>query len=739
MKKIVHTTCLLLFCFTVLAQNKMLTVEDAVLKQRTSLAPERLSQLMWIPNSHNFVYVAKRNGKECIVKQNADTQKRDTIFTIEDFKTVFASAGTETKMPERFPFFTWIDEQTFRFFYNNGWYTINTESRVVKTLNKVHQSGEEASFEPNTSLAAFVMQNNVYLYDKDLWKKMKDLPTSVDGDMAHKDFMVTNDGSYAIINGKSVHRNEFGINKGLFWSTTGKRLAYYKLNELMVTDYPMFKLSTDTNNNKPGRTETIKYPMAGNTSHHAKVYIYDTGKRLSYMVETGTPDEQYLTNVSWSPDDEYLFIAIVNRDQNEMKLNKYDGRTGKFIKTLITETSSKYVEPEHGPVFPLNIKEFIWFSERDGFNHLYLMDHNGKVIRMLSKGKADVTELLGFNQAKTIVYYMQASEDGLERQLFSAEIATGKITQITRNKGVHTASVSSDGMFVLDSYSSTTMPRRTTLMKSDGAEITILQQAQNPLMDYKACGIRLFNLIADDNKTSLNCRMFYPPDFDSTRKYPVVVYVYGGPHAQMITNSWLGGADMWLYYMAQQGFVVFTMDNRGSSFRGMEFEQATHRNFGTVERNDQLKGVEFLKKQSYVDASRMGVFGWSFGGFMSTGLMSRSDVFKAGVAGGPVIDWRMYEIMYTERYMDSPQQNPQGYEDADLTNYVKNIKGKLLLIHGTEDDVVVWQHTLTYLKKCVDEGVQVDYFVYPGHKHNVTGKDRVHLMQKVANYFKDNL
>jgi dipeptidyl-peptidase-4 len=233
--------------------------------------------------------------------------------------------------------------------------------------------------------------------------------------------------------------------------------------------------------------------------------------------------------------------------------------------------------------------------------------------------------------------------------------------------------------------------------------------------------------------------MFFPPQFDSTQKYPVLVYLYGGPRVQMVTNSWLGGTDMWLYYMAQQGYIVFTLDNRGSAYRGIDFEQATFRKLGTVEREDQQEGVSFLKKQRYVNSSRMGIFGWSFGGFMSIGMMTRTNEFKAGVAGGPVIDWNLYEIMYTERYMDKPQQNPEGYKDADLTNYVKNLKGKLMLIHGTDDDVVLWQHSLTYLKKCVDEGVQVDYFVYPEHKHNVLGKDRVHLMQKVTDYFKQNL
>jgi dipeptidyl-peptidase-4 len=234
--------------------------------------------------------------------------------------------------------------------------------------------------------------------------------------------------------------------------------------------------------------------------------------------------------------------------------------------------------------------------------------------------------------------------------------------------------------------------------------------------------------------------MIYPAAFDSTKKYPVLVYVYGGPHAQMITNSWLGGADLWLYYMAQQGYIVFTMDNRGSMNRGLEFENATFRDLGKVEMEDQLAGVSYLKKLKYVDGARMGVYGWSFGGFMTTSLMTRTpDVFKLGVAGGPVIDWRMYEIMYTERYMDMPQNNAKGYHDADLTNYAKDLKGKLLLIHGTNDNVVLWQHTLTYLKKCVDEGVLIDYFVYPGHEHNVLGPDRVHLMRKISQYFKENL
>jgi dipeptidyl-peptidase-4 len=350
-----------------------------------------------------------------------------------------------------------------------------------------------------------------------------------------------------------------------------------------------------------------------------------------------------------------------------------------------------------------------------------------------------VTEFLGFNKAGTKAYYMTAPNNGLDRQFCSVEIETGKVVNLTKAKGVHQIAMSDDGSYFIDTYSSTTTPRRVTLMKENGEEVALMINALNPIRDYKTCGLRLFNIPSTDGSTTLNCRMFYPPNFDSTQKYPVLVYLYGGPHAQMITNSWLGGADMWLYYMAQQGYVVFTLDNRGSDNRGEVFEQATFRKFGTVEREDQLAGVNFLKKQKYVNEKRMGVFGWSFGGFMSIGMMTRTDAFKVAVAGGPVIDWSMYEIMYTERYMDKPQDNPEGYNDANLLNYVKNLKGKMMIIHGTEDDVVLWQQSLLYVKKCVDENVQVDYMVYPEHKHNVIGKDRVHLMQKVADYFKQNL
>ena len=729
---------LFLFPFIVYAQNKSLTVEDAVVKSKTTLAPERLLQLQFIPGSHKFSWVSKKGGREVIVVKSADDLSTDSVIAFSEFKEIMNGTGVDVDMPDRFPAITWVNTESFRFIYANIIMSYNIKSKRMEVINRMPKEAENGEFDTATKKLAFNMGENVWAFKQNNYNEMYKAPASPpnpDGTAKSKEFIITMDGMYGLSNGKAVHRNEFGINKGMFWSSKGTRLAYYKLYEGMVTDYPVLDIE-----HKPAVPQNIKYPMAGATSHIARVSVYDFNRKMSYPIITGTPDEQYITNIAFSPNEEDMYIAILNREQNEMKLNKYDATTGAFIKTFFIEQSTKYVEPEHPVTFVKNSpRYFIWQSQRDGHNQLYLYEQNGRFVRQLTKGDFEVTELMGFNESGTKAFFMATAKDGIERQCYSVEIETAKVTAITKNPGVHSVAFSDDGKYFLDTYSNISTPRKTILMDNEGLEKSVVLHAQNPLIDYKSCGIKLFQIPAADKITKLNCRMFYPPSFDSTKKYPVLVYLYGGPHAQMVTNSWLGGGDMWLYYMAQQGYIVFTLDNRGSDNRGMDFEQATFRDLGKVEREDQLEGVNYLKKQKYVDGNRMGVYGWSFGGFMSIGMMTRSDAFKVGVAGGPVIDWSMYEIMYTERYMDTPQENPDGYKEANLTNYVKNLKGKLLIIHGTSDDVVLWQQSLTYVKKCVDENVQVDYFVYPEHKHNVIGKDRVHLMQKITDYFKQNL
>jgi dipeptidyl-peptidase-4 len=388
---------------------------------------------------------------------------------------------------------------------------------------------------------------------------------------------------------------------------------------------------------------------------------------------------------------------------------------------------------------PNHADQFIWQSERDGYNHLYLYSTNGNLLKQLTKGNWTVTNFMGFDEKGTKAFYTSTAESPITRNLYSVEFKKGNSTKITLGEGTHTGMLSGNGNYIIDNFQSITVPREIAIYTTKGKKIQVIKQSENPLKDYKTGELSIFKLknsTADD----LYCRMFKPIDFDSTKKYPVIVYVYGGPNVQLINNTWNGGGDLWFQYMAERGFVIFTLDSRGSENRGQAFEQATFQNLGKVEMQDQMVGINYLKSLKFIDEKRMGLMGWSYGGFMTTSIMTHyPDVFKAAVAGDPVIDWSYYEIMYTERYMDTPQTNPIGYKETNVINYVDSLKGKLLLIHGTSDDIVVWQHSLLFLKACVDKGKQVDYFVYPGHDHNVLGKDRVHLFNKITDYFIENL
>ena len=417
-----------------------------------------------------------------------------------------------------------------------------------------------------------------------------------------------------------------------------------------------------------------------------------------------------------------------------MKLNEYNATTGAFVKTLFEEKNDKYVEPQHELTFvPGKQNEFIWWSQRDGYMHLYLYNTDGKLIRQLTKGNWVVNELISITNDK--LFFTSSKKSPLEKQFSVVQLKNAQIKDLTNASGTHTVSMNHDGTYFYDLYSNDTIPRIAYLGNVLSGKSDTLLKAKNTLVDYNRPIVNAISLKAADG-TLLYGKIILPTDFDSSKRYPVIVYLYNGPHIQIIKNSFPSSGNLWYEYMAQKGYIVFTMDGRGSSNRGLQFEQAVYRKLGTVELEDQLQGVAYLKNLSYVDTNKMGIHGWSFGGFMTTSFMLRNPgVFKVGVAGGPVLDWSMYEVMYGERYMDTPQENPEGYSSSKLIDKVKQLKGKLLLIHGTSDDVVVMQHSINAIKKSVEEGVQIDYFVYPNHLHNVRGKDRIHLMQKITDYF----
>lgn len=710
----------LAYAFGVQAQGtKYFTMEDAVMmsekETKKSLRPQSLLQLNWLPGGSKYSYVQLGNTIRLIIT-DVESGRVDSSITLSKLNEA-AKAYNTTYEFKTFPAFEWLDNDNFKVYKGGELLLFNTSAQAFRNLITLSKNAEFLEQDPKSVNFAYVENNNIFIAGPDGVKQ------------------ITTDGGKGILYGQSVHRNEFGITKGLFWSGSGTKLAFYRMDESMVSDYAIYD-----NSQRPAGITNIKYPIAGSKSHHVTVGVYDlkTGK-TTYM-ETGEPKDQYLTNIAWAPEEDFLYMAIVNRGQNQCFVSRYNVENGVLDKILFEERDEKYVEPQHGFLFLSNeTNKFIWQSERDGYNHLYLYNTNGKMIRQLTLGKWVVTNLIGVDPRGEYVYFESTKESPIERHVYRVNIDNGEIKKLTAEAGTHTGLFNTQYTYFLNSFNSLTVPRRVMLKDRKGENLRVLLDAPNPLTDYKLGETSIIPILHDNNV--LYSRVILPPDFDKTKKYPVVVYVYGGPHVQLVTNTWLGGSNLWMQLMAQKGYIVFTVDGRGSANRGHAFESAVHRQLGTLEMSDQMAGISYLKNLPYVDSNRIGVHGWSFGGFMTTSLMTRQPgVYKVGVAGGPVIDWGLYEIMYTERYMDTPEENPEGYKNANLLNYVNSLQDKLLMIHGCDDDVVLWQHSLLYCKTAVDvNNTYLDYFVYPGHKHNVVGKDRVHLMQKITEYIMENL
>lgn len=699
--------------------NRYLSMEEAIMmfdkENNRSLRTQSLNNLQWLPGGGKYAYV--RSGKpQKLIIYDIETSREDSSISL-DVLNASASTFKPGLTFKTFPFFEWTDNDNIRIFKENEYLNFNLPALAFRSILSTPKDAGHMEYEPLKNQVAFIENNNIYINGPDGQKQ------------------ITKDGGKGIVYGQSVHRNEFGIVKGFFWSPDGNKLAFYRMDESMVADYAIYDNSTF-----PASIKPIKYPVAGAKSHHVTVGVYDISTGNTIYLETGEPAEQYLTNLAWGPEADFVYLALVNRGQNQCFVSRYNAENGMLDKILFEERDEKYVEPQHGFMFlPNETNKFIWQSERDGFNHLYLYNTNGKLIRQLTMGKWMVSNLIGVDPRGEFAYFESTKESPLERHIYSVNISNGDLKKLSAEQGTHAAMFNRQFTYFINTLSSTSIPRLITLKNPKGENVKTILEANNPLTEYRLGETSIFPIINEG--TVLYCRMITPPDYDKNKKYPVVVYVYGGPHAQMITNTWLAGSNLWMQLMAQKGYIVFTIDNRGSSNRGHAFESATFRNLGTVEMNDQIAGVSYLKNLPFVDANRIAVHGWSYGGFMTTSLMSRQPgVFKLGVAGGPVINWALYEIMYTERYMDSPSENPEGYKTADLSNYVNSLQDKLLMIHGCDDDVVLWQHSLLYCKSAVDAGnTYLDYFVYPGHKHNVLGKDRVHLMQKITEYIMENL
>ena len=643
------------------------------------------------------------------------TGKKRALFTLDDINGKTDGEKVRTLQRVSFPYpdktLALVQSKTTRMLFD--W------SKCEVVWKQTCEGETETHWNKTSRTSAYVKDNQLWI-------------TNAEG----KTKQLTTDGSREIVYGQAVHRNEFGIEEGIFWAPDGNRFAFYRMDQSMVTDYPQVNTFE-----RVATYEPDKYPMLGMTSHKVTVGIYDcTNGNIQYL-KAGDPTNRYFTNIAWSPDSKTVYMFELNRLQNDCQLVSYDATSGNKLKELYREKSDKYVEPMHPIVFlPWDSKQFVMQSQKDGYNHLYIYNIGTGAIRQLTKGNFVVEDFCGFNTKNKSVIIATNEANPIQRNIYTVDVKTGKRKSLDNGRGCHNASLSKSGQWIVDMYSEPDVPRNYDLVATANAKSLRLLTSKDPWEGYQQPIFESGSIKAADGTTDLYWRMVKPADFDASKKYPTVVYVYGGPHAHNVEASWHWYSRSWETYMAQKGYIVFILDNRGSENRGLEFEQATWHKLGKVEMLDQMKGVDYLKSLPYVDANRLGVHGWSYGGFMTISLMTNyPDVFKVGVAGGPVIDWKWYEVMYGERYMGTPDTNKEGIEACSLIPMAKNLKGKLQIIIGMNDPTVVPQHALSFIDACTEAGTQPDFFVYPGEGHNMMGHKSVHLHERITQYFEDYL
>ena len=643
------------------------------------------------------------------------TGKKRALFTLDDINGKTDGEKVRTLQRVSFPYpdktLALVQSKTTRMLFD--W------SKCEVVWKQTCEGETETHWNKTSRTSAYVKDNQLWI-------------TNAEG----KTKQLTTDGSREIVYGQAVHRNEFGIEEGIFWAPDGNRFAFYRMDQSMVTDYPQVNTFE-----RVATYEPDKYPMLGMTSHKVTVGIYDcTNGNIQYL-KAGDPTNRYFTNIAWSPDSKTVYMFELNRLQNDCQLVSYDATSGNKLKELYREKSDKYVEPMHPIVFlPWDSKQFVMQSQKDGYNHLYIYNIGTGAIRQLTKGNFVVEDFCGFNTKNKSVIIATNEANPIQRNIYTVDVKSGKRKALDNGRGCHNASLSKSGQWIVDMYSEPDVPRNYDLVATANAKSLRLLTSKDPWEGYQQPIFESGSIKAADGTTDLYWRMVKPADFDASKKYPTVVYVYGGPHAHNVEASWHWYSRSWETYMAQKGYIVFILDNRGSENRGLEFEQATWHKLGKVEMLDQMKGVDYLKSLPYVDANRLGVHGWSYGGFMTISLMTNyPDVFKVGVAGGPVIDWRWYEVMYGERYMGTPDTNKEGIEACSLIPMAKNLKGKLQIIIGMNDPTVVPQHALSFIDACTEAGTQPDFFVYPGEGHNMAGHKSVHLHERITQYFEDYL
>ncbi len=710
-----HRTLALLtfFGLTALAsaQAKPQLTLATVVERGPALAAS-LPTILWFPNGHQgTVVLPSKDGGQAMHRMENGTPAKTPWFTAEDVVAVLPI--DTSKAPKRFPPMTWLDQDTLRLQHDHSiWHWDIGAREAARVLSWHDPKGALLEISPTDGHAAVRSDHQLFLHDRT-------------GEKHQLSF----DGSEDMVLGGPAHRSEIGIVKGTFWREDGRFLAFYREDLRPITEYPYQDLHL-----MPPKPRHGRYPMAGQPHSLVRVRVCDTTTYAIAELEADPDADVYWTNITFGPDDT-VYVTIVNRGQDHLELTRFDAKTGKKLATILKEHDREWLEPEHPPRF-LKDGRFLWWSRRSGFRNIYLHEPNGKLIRQVTLGNCDVLSMLHLEADESRLWYQASGDDPRQLHLFSASLTEEDTKQHTQERGSHQVSLSPDATQAHVVHSNLETFPNARVLDTSTLKVQKLPQPTNPLVEFELPKQHFFEVEAEDGSL-LYGHVALPPDLQPGERAPVIHYVYGGPHAQLVKDQWFGGAATWLQGLAGSGYIVCRLDNRGTPNRGIEFEQKIHRHLGTKEVADQLRAIDWLRQQPYVDPSRIGVHGWSFGGYMTLRLMLlHPKVFACGISGAPVTDWSMYETGYGERYMDSPQENPDGYQESSCLPIAGRLQNPLLIVHGSDDRTVMWAHTLKFVDASVREGVQqLEYFPYPQQLHGLRGGYRKHFLEKLARFF----
>ena len=711
------------------ATGKQLTVER--IYSMPTLNGRLTRGLVWTPDGKQLSYFeTKGAGKEAKTElwtMDAAAGERRLLVAADKLESILPADSSKptqaTGLGRRAPAqYQWAPDGAGILFQGPtalAW--LDLKSQAARTLVSGKAAIADPKISPDGKFISFVRDHNVWLVNL------------ADG----KERAITQRGTEEIRKGELdwVYPEELEIKTAYWWSPDSLRIAYLEMDERKVSQYPLVDFSSPS-----GEAELERYPVAGGANPVVRVLVVSVQGGEPRAMDIGAETDIYIPRVNWLNDSKRIAIQRLNREQNTLDLLIADAATGK-TRTVLTESDPNWVNVSDDLYFFKDGKRFLWSSERTGHRHLYLYDLDGKQLAQLTKGEWEVTSLNAVEESKGTVYFTATEKSPLERQFYCVGLDGSGFTRITKEEGTHDAVLAPNAAAFYDTFSNTAAPPRQDLYRANGSRIAVINENQvAELADYHLSPVEFLSVKSRDG-VSLNASIIKPPNFDAQKKYPVLVSTYGGPHAQVVRNAWGGSSFLWHELMAQKGYIIFLLDNRGSAGRGHVFETPLHLRLGAQELSDQRDGVQYLKSLPYVDASRIGIWGWSYGGHMTLHAMFEAgDDFKAGFAGGPVTDWRYYDSIYTERYLGLPQKNEKGYRDSSPVKYAAQLKGKLLIAHGTGDDNVHFANTLMVINDLIEAGKYVEVLAFPGRGHGVSDPPaRRILMQRVTQFFLDNL